>query len=294
MRKIFIAFVIIVSSNFYLIASEKEKGRRYDFSKPHQTFVLPDTLREISGVTEIDSQTVACVQDENGILFIYDLQEKKIRSQGLFHPDGDYEGIARVGNAMYILRSDGLLIEIPNFHFPDKNVKTYITGIPADNNEGLCYDASANRLLIACKSKVGKGPEFKDLRMVYAFDLLTKKLQQNPVFTFNMSEIKSFVVKNSVSTTVRVKKNNSGSEPMIRFRTSAIALHPFTNELYLLSAADHMLFVFNANGDILHVEQLDASVYNKAEGITFLSNGDMLITNEAQLKRPTLLRLNYE
>jgi len=39
---------------------------------------------------------------------------------------------------------------------------------------------------------------------------------------------------------------------------------------------------------------LDPRVFNKAEGITFMENGDMLITNEGQDHRPTLLRFNYQ
>ena len=75
--------------------------------------------------------------------------------------------------------------------------------------------------------------------------------------------------------------------------TSAIAVHPITKKLYLLSASDHLFFIFNMSGSIEHIELLDRDIFNKAEGITFLDNGDMLITNEGQNKEPTLLRFNY-
>jgi hypothetical protein len=47
------------------------------------------------------------------------------------------------------------------------------------------------------------------------------------------------------------------------------------------------------NSDLEHVEQLNPALFNKAEGITFLENGDMLISNEGQSKKPTVLRFNY-
>jgi len=260
-------------------------------NNPDTTFILPDTLREISGLTNIDESTVACIQDENGILFIYDIIQNKIKKQYSFNIDGDYEGITLVGKSMYILKSDGVLFEISDYTNEAFELKSYNTGIPADNNEGLCFDAEKNRLLIACKSKLGKGPELKDKRAIYAFDLRSKKLSSEPVFNFDVAEIKKFAREKELNLPEKAKKK--GTEPIIKFFSSAIAIHPITKKLYLLSAADHMLFIFDENGKIEHLEQLNPNVFNKSEGITFLNNGDMLITNEAQKMKPTLLRFKY-
>ena len=46
------------------------------------------------------------------------------------------------------------------------------------------------------------------------------------------------------------------------------------------------------DGKLHHLEVLDPVRFNKAEGIIFLSDGDLLITNEGQDKRPTLLRFD--
>ena len=88
------------------------KTAGYKLTEPDARIILPDTLREISGLTCIDSNLFACIQDENGILFIYDLKQNKIREQFTFNIDGDYEGICRVSDTIYILRSDGVLFEI--------------------------------------------------------------------------------------------------------------------------------------------------------------------------------------
>ena len=288
-------FLLILFLNFNSCSnstfSSSAKIIGYDLTKPDRTLILPDTLREISGLTDIDSTTVACVQDENGILFIYDIIQNKIAKQYNFHIDGDYEGITLVGKAMYILRSDGMLFAISDYEAKDFKLNSYATGIPVNNNEGLCYDTDNNRLLVACKSKLGKGAEFKDKRVIYGFDLSTKKLSSEPVFSFDIATIKAFAQEKKLNLPVRDKKN--GTEPIIKFFTSAIAIHPITKKLYLLSAADHMLFIFDMKGNLEHIEQLNSKMFNKAEGITFFSNGDMLITNEAQDKKPTLLRFNY-
>ncbi len=275
------------------VQENEGKSIGYTFSSPGKRFILPDILQEISGLTNIDTTTFACIQDEKGILFIYDILNNKIQKQFTFSMDGDYEGIARVGKTMYVLRSDGTLFEISNYASENFKLASYETGIPADNNEGLCYDAAANRLLIAVKGKIGKGKEYKDKRVIYGFDLETKTLSDEPAFDFDMNAINNFAAKNDINLPVKEKKNGEKKESTIKFRTSAIGIHPLTKKLYLLSASDHMLFVFDMEGTIEHIELLEEDMFNKAEGITFFDNGDMLITNEGQDKKPTLLRFNY-
>jgi uncharacterized protein YjiK len=288
-----IAFFIFAFIN--VISSDKGslvlKG--YNLSAPDRKIILPEVLNEISGVTKIDENTVACIQDEKGILYIFDLVNNKIQNEYTFYFDGDYEGITKVGNTIYVLRSDGTLFEITDYTSKSFSLKSYPTGIPANNNEGLCYDPLEGRLLIASKTSVAKGKEFKDERMVYGFDLKTKKMDTQPAFSFNISEIKNFAKENQLSIPSREKKKGTIIDPIIRFRTSAINIHPFSQKLYLLSAADHMLFIFDRKGKIEHIEQLNPVMFNKAEGLTFFPNGDMLITNEAQDKKPTLLYFRY-
>lgn len=283
-------FFFLGCGNTTVINNKKITG--YDLINPDKIHTLPDTLREISGVTIIDTATVACIQDENGLLFIYDLSKNEIKKQYAFDINGDYEGIARVGNTIYILRSDGMLFEISDYTAKNFAVHSYQTGIPARNNEGLCYDADSNRLLIACKNTLGKGILYKDKRAIYSFHLPSKKLSETPVFDFHVSDIKTFSKVNNLSFPVKTKKKGS-IEPVIKFRPSAIGIHPVTKKLYLLSASDHCLFIFHRNGEIEHIEQLDPVLFNKAEGIAFFSNGNMVITNEAQDKKPTLLQFRY-
>lgn len=267
----------------------------YNLATPDKLSILPDTLREVSGLTTIDSTTFACIQDENGIIFIYDTKKNKIKRQYKFGLDGDYEGITKVGDTIYVLRSDGVLFEIANYKSNSFKVRSFNTGIPSGNNEGLCYDLDNNRLLIACKGKIGKGPQYKDKRVIYGFNLQTKKLTSVPVFDFDVQKAKEFALKNKLNLPTKTRKNKGQTvtEPFIKFRPSAICIHPLTKDLFLLSASDHLLFIFNKVGDIKHIKQLNPTVFNKAEGVTFHDNGDMLITNEGQDKKPTILFFKY-
>ena len=137
--------------------------------------------------------------------------------------------------------------------------------------------------MIANKGKSVKGKEFKDKRAIYGFDLKTKKLTTSPVYEFDINVIKKHVADKKIKVPTKLKKGEN-PEPFIKLMTSAIAIHTMSKKLYVLSAADHLFFVFNRNGSIHHIEPLSTTVFNKAEGITFLENGDMLITNEGQQK----------
>ncbi len=263
----------------------------YKFSDPSGHISLPKILDEISGLTLIDSNHFACIQDEQGVVFIYDLKLEKITRQFRFADDGDFEGIAKVQNDLYVLRSDGELFHISDFESDSFNVTNYTTGVPADNNEGLCYDSLENRLLIGCKSKIGTGKAFKDIRAVYGFDLRTNKLSADPAYEFYVPELIAWA--DSAKVKLPMKGKKSGDEAVLKFRTSAIAIHPVTGNLHLLSASDHMYFEFRRNGTPVHMELLDGKKFNKPEGICFYANGDMLITNEAQDKKPTLFLFKY-
>lgn len=266
----------------------------YDFNKPVLNDILPATLHEISGLAITDSTTIACIQDENGILFLYDIKTHRIKKQYTFGLNGDYEGITRVGQLLYVLRSDGVLFELKDYQSGKLKVKTYATRIPALNNEGLCYDSINTRLLIGAKGRINKDPLNKDLRCIYEFNLKTKILNQNPAYSFNTNDINVSAKLMGIIFSKKKDKKGKVFEVGFKLNTSEIAIHPITKQLYVLSAADHSMFIFNMNGSLEQIEQLNPVTFNKAEGLSFLPNGDVFISNEGQAHQPTLLKFSYK
>lgn len=283
-------YILFVWTGIFLTSSNKIG---YDFSKPTLNDELPPILHEISGLAIIDSSSVACVQDEDGILFIYNIKKHKITKQHAFGLKGDYEGITLVDDILYVLRSDGVLFEIKDHQTKKLKVKTYSTRVPAINNEGLCYDAINNRLLIGAKGKINKDPTNKDIRLIYAFDLKTKTLNQSPAFNFNITDINLTAKMQGIHFPKKQNKKGKSIEHGFKFNTSEISIHPITHQLFVLSATEHVLFVFNKNGALEYIEQLNPLVFNKSEGLDFFQNGDLIISNEGQTHMPTLLRFNY-
>ena len=287
------AIVFLIVSGCRTTPTNGKTITDYNLASPDVSIILPGILHEISGLTYIDSTSVACIQDEKGILFVYDLIKKEIINQYPFHSKGDYEGIARVDKTIYVLRSDGNIFGISDYESENSVVTNYHTGIPAKNNEGLCYDKSNNRLLVACKGISAKGSGHKDKRVIYGFDLISKTLTKKPVFEFDIKAIKEFALNKEVKLRKKTKKKGRVAEPMIRFETSDIGIHPLTGKLFLLSSTDHLMFIFDMNGSIEQIEELSPGLFIQPEGITFFENGDLLISNEGKNRNATLLRFNY-
>jgi uncharacterized protein YjiK len=268
----------------------------YDLTEPDKTNILPVTLREISGITVLDASTVACVQDENGIVFIYDIVKSEITKMITFGRDGDYEGITLVNDTLYILRSDGTLLKIKNSESSSFASITDLNGIKAENNEGLCYDYKTHWLLIAPKEKNLKGPGFKENHLIYGFDLLRDSMLKKPVLKIDLADVTRYIEKNNVAALKKANKKGKKDKKNTQefdFKPSEISVHPITGKIFILSGEALMLFVFDRNGTIEFAEKLDPLIFTMPEGLAFFENGDMLISNEAGNRYPTILRFNY-
>jgi uncharacterized protein YjiK len=265
----------------------------YILSEPDKTVILSSVLREISGLSIIDSSTLACVQDEKGVVFIFDLASNQITKQIYFNEGGDYEGICKVDQTLYVLKSNGTIYKIANFETSSFADTINFKAISSDDNEGICYDQKNNRLLIAPKTRSGKDSGFRKKQMIYAYDLNLNQQLTEPAYEIKIADVAMFMVDDNLIKAKKSKKKNKLILPQISLIPSEIAIHPVTGKLYLLSAEDHRLFVFDSTGKVEYVENLDPIMLNQPEGMAFFENGDMLISNESGNKYPTILRFNY-
>src|SRR6187402_3395746 len=75
----------------------------YALDNPTRVDTLPRELEEASGLTDVSSTEVAIVQDELGVIFVYDLKTRGVTNRVPFGPPGDYEGLTRLGESMFVL-----------------------------------------------------------------------------------------------------------------------------------------------------------------------------------------------
>lgn len=276
--------------------SIRQRGQNgiYDLSHPCAFYALPDSLYEISGLTDVDSAHIGCVQDEKGMIFLYNLFEARIDARSTFYFDGDYEGITRVGEDMYVLRSDGYLFRMKNYMKGEFAVKdSFNTEIPINNNEGLCFDEKNNILLIASKGKMKNSKDMRDLRFVYGFRLDSLKMIDTAILVIDIDDIAHKMKASGIQVPVITKKNGEIKYESLKFMPSSIAVHPLTDKFYILSAVDRLLAILDHNGTVEEIYELPEILFPKPEGITFLPNGDMLISNEGKGGQANLMRFCY-
>lgn len=265
----------------------------YRMDAPDARIILPGILNEVSGITVTDTNSIACVQDEIGTIFIYDIRKQQIRRRINFEVSGDFEGITYTGKSFFVLRSDGTLFQVEDTSRDQAVAEEYNLILPSGNNEGLCFDAKSNRVLISPKSNSSKGSGSKDSKSIYAFNLNSMALDNKPVFEININDLQRSLLQEKADLPIKKKKKSGKYELHLKFEPSCIDIHPVTGDVYIISAADNMLFVFTPCGVFFDSVKLPPILFSQPEGLAFFENGDMLVSNEGKGGNPTLLRFNY-
>ncbi|MFB9864425.1 SdiA-regulated domain-containing protein [Rufibacter immobilis] len=244
----------------------------------NQKWEVPEILREVSGIAYLGNGQFACVQDEAGVIFIYNTKTQKIDRQVTFGAAGDYEGIALVGTTAYVVRSDGHLFEVADWQSQAPRIQEHTTLLTeAHNVEGLTYDPKNERLLLAIKGEEANGADYKG---VYAFSLGAKKLSAEPIFKLSLRD--SLLAPNQ-------KKSLSKA-----WQPSEIAIHPKTGDIYLTEASNPQLFILNQDGSIRSRHKLSDTAFYKPEGIAFSPEGELYISNEGKKEQGNILLVSLK
>jgi len=240
----------------------------YDLENPSQIIILPKVLQEVSGII-LEGRNLVCIEDESGKIYYYNLNSKTIVRVSPFNGPGDYEDIAKAGASYFVLCSDGTLFKIS---VGEK--ETINTPLGKKNNaEGLCYDSSHTRLLIALKGNPLKGQGHK--KEVWGFNLASEKLSHKPIFSIELSQFKPYLGKKA---------------SRLKFKPSGISVHPLTGEIYIISATASLLVKTDFEGNILGLAWLNKDLFKQPEGICFDTSGTMYISNEGKKGNPTVLK----
>ncbi len=260
----------------------------YQLSDPDQTWILPNSLVEISGLGFADDDRLACIQDEKGVIFIFNLKSGKIEREIAFAKDGDYEGIEVVGKDAWILKSNGTLYRVTAYLETAEPLTTeFPTALTGRNNtEGLAYDPVNRNLLIACKGFpfLNAEPESK-LKSVYGFNVVTGRLTGDPFLLIHPDSIlryKNYGVTSTPGNDHPINPDaGDENEP---FMPSGIAIHPETRDVYLLGSVGKILMVCSSEGEMLAMVNLNRKQFPQPEGICFSPEGNLFISSEGKLQ----------
>ena len=182
---------------------------------------------------------------------------------------GDFEGIAAVGDRIFLVTSDGVLYAgRPGADGQHVEFVTYATGLgQICEIEGLAYDPSDPSLLLLCKE--ARSPQVRHRLAIFRWSLDRRALFPKPAVLIPAS-------------------------PLYR-SVGAKSLHPSdllrdaeTGNLLVLAAREHAIIELTPQGEIVQVSRLRPSRHRQAEGIAIEPGGSLLIADEAGGKRATL------
>ncbi|MFD2521505.1 SdiA-regulated domain-containing protein [Emticicia soli] len=240
----------------------------YDFTHPAQEMKLAKSLKEISGLSYYKDNLLMCINDEEGKVFIYDFAKEAIIDEIKFGKAGDYEGIELVGEQVFVMKSNGKIkvLSLKN----DSEREIDCTNEDVVEYEGLGYDASTNSLLIATKEHTKTKDQEK---MIYSYSLAKQELNKRLIITKNMV---------------------TGQNGKADFRPSGIAVHPLTNDIYIVASQGKKLLVLTKEGAKKSLIELDDKLFRQPEGICFTPDGNLYIASEGGDKKGYILSFMYK
>lgn len=255
----------------------------YDLNNP--SFIInlvSDELREISGLSPTDTAGVYLgIADEKGEIFFIDGNGGgTILRKVVFRDKGDFEGVEMAGKCLYAAKSNGDIYEISCWDQPSApKVSVYKTPLhKEDDVEGLCFDAKRKALLVACK----QNPDSAGLRRIFAFDLKTKQLSDQPVYTIDPEEVNRLVPLGD-------------EDKHRRISPSGIAIHPVTGDVYVISTALKRLVVLDyRTGRIRYAVRLNKKLLPQPEGIAFDAQGNLHLSSEGKKGEGLILKFDYK
>jgi uncharacterized protein YjiK len=268
----------------------------YNLALPDADYKLESALREISGISWYRNNNIACIQDEQAVIYMFDTQKERISDSYSFGKHGDFEDIAVNNDTAWILESNGTIYKVAKFTDKSRETFIYPTILSAKNDtEGLVYDLKRKNLLIACKNQASYSGHEKltGYKAIYRFETNDNKLKESPEFLINLAQFNDYegtsYFKN-ISLKLAKKMGLTGNS---WFQPSGLAIHPFNENIYIISANPQILLVIDRNGDIRNIIPLDKHTFKQPEGICFSPEGDLYISNEGGNGRGNILKFNY-
>ncbi len=279
--KIFNTVFLIVSLGFCNQIYSQNSGLlgKYNLTGANSTQIeLPDYLDEVSGLAAFGSSHLLMHDDENGVIFIYDLSSKKIERKvkiGDKKIKEDFEGIAVKGDTVFLSTSNGKIYSVL---LKNKNKADIINVEKMKTNdkinlEGLCFSKELNSLILPNKIEIDK--KHRDERIFYSYDIAKRSFSKVPQIIISLVELKK-----------KYKIDN--------FSPTAIEIHPLNKNIFILSSNEKCIVELNPQGKLINAVKLDEKNHRQPEGLTFLSNLSMVISDEASGKKASLTIIQFE
>jgi hypothetical protein len=252
-------------------ADNVDRSLPFDLRSPSKCYELPKALHEISGIAAVNDSIIACIADEKGTVYFYNLKAGEIDTKLKFTEHGDFEDLTIVNDTIYVLDSRGVIWVIKNYLQQPQITSTPLTIEQPFELEGLCH--RGDTLFIAAKYYHNKKRDKKSVLPVWRLD---RQLQiKDPLF--NLPDI------------IQVGGNTAAAP----FHTSAIVYYEKMKQWFCTSTHTKAFIQCDYQGNILATQPLTEKDFSQPEGICFTMSGDLLISNEGKEGPGTILLFTH-
>jgi hypothetical protein len=248
---------------------------QYDLSGgPSARIELPADLAEVSGIAFAPDGRLFAHGDERAVIYQLDFPGGKVVKRfgigdGAGPLLGDFEDIQVVGDRVFLVASDGAIVEAKEgADGATVPVARRTRGVgDACEVEGMAWDAGSSSMLLLCKQT--KGKRWKDQLVILAVDPVTGDFEAEPRLTVAQAELE------------RV----TGAK---RFAGSAIARHPRSGTWLLVAGPQQAFAEIDTTGKVLGGGLLPKARHRQPEGLAVAPDLTLLISDEAAGARATI------
>lgn len=239
----------------------------YDLDHPSQIIDLPHSVNEISGISYEDGHVFA-IDDEHGNLYRIELKKDPKIEHWEFGKDKDYEDVVLANRRIYVLNSNGHIVEFDEKFPINKTYKEAVNNKGRNEYESLYYDPTIQKVVMLCKHC---SSDKKDENTAFSYDPSSRSFDKKPLYTVDRKQIEKVVGKD-----------------IGRFKPSAATKNPATGEVYIISSINKLLITMK-NNKVFKAQSLDHKLFKQPEGIAFSSSGELLISNESAGQGPATI-----
>ncbi len=248
------------------LVSRLAQADKRDDDVPVAKWIMPEELKEISGLTLTPDGRLLAHDDELSRIFEIDPRKGVIIKSFLFGNGlrGDFEGITVAGDNIWVIKSNG---ELYTFKEGENGTKVPYTKFDTKLGkecefEGIAYDPDSAQLLMPCKNPRGKGLD--DELVIYRWKIGASDATGITRITIPIGEA-------------------AGNNKWKRFRASDITRDPTTGDYVLISSLEHGMIVMKPDGEVMNSRSLPGK-HHQAEGVAITKDSILIISDEATSK----------
>jgi hypothetical protein len=248
----------------------------YKLTEPVR-YRVRESMQEISGIwLHPDPQHIYAINDEEGKIFLINLDANEPYPVTKFGKSGDYEDLVYTSEGWVVLKSNGTLYHVHDAFTDSVSSTSYKFQHPGKQEfESAYYEAGSNSIVFICKQC--EEDKRQMATSAYRFNMGSKEFDTVPAYRLSVADIARL----------------AGTE-MKNFRPAAAAIHPVEKRLYIVSSVNELLVIAGFDGKVQEVYHLKDKLFRQPEGISFAPNGDMYISNEAGDGTANILKFSYK